>query len=135
MPERATASVPPTVPRVRLDIVDQVVVYVENIERALEFYRDVLGLQVRLQQEGWVEFGGRGAGFALHSGGSAAKRPKDYRKGGVLVSIRVQSVEAAVAYLESRGVRVTEAGAEPHGRIAVFADPEGNQFQLLEPHE
>ncbi len=135
MPARAASAEAHTVPRVRLDIVDQVVVYVEDMDRAVAFYREVLGLQVRIQQEGWVEFGGRGAGFALHSGGHASRRPKEYRKGGVLVSIRVQSLEAAVAYLESKGVRVTEMGAESHGRLAVFADPEGNQFQLLEPHE
>jgi lactoylglutathione lyase len=122
-------------PRVRLDILDHVVIYVQDLDRALDFYRDVLGLQVRVAHEDWVEFGTRGAGIALHAGGRRARAPKDYRRGGMLPTIRVQSVESAVAYLNSRGVKVTEIKIEPFGRLAVFADPEGNQLQLLEPHE
>ena len=123
------------VPRVRLDILDHVVVFVEDFERALEFYREVLGLPVRVAHEGWAEFGTRGAGIALHSGGKKSRGAKDYRKGGILPTIRVQSIESAVAYLQSRGVKVTEINLEAFGRLAVFSDPEGNQLQLLEPHE
>ena len=135
MTQRPVSEQHVPLPRVRLDIVEQVVVFVEDMDRARDFYRDVLGLQVRFEHEGWVEFSTRGAGIALCSGGRRSEGPKDYRGGGVLPTLRVQSVEAAVQYLRSRGVSVNETAVEPYGRLAVFSDPEGNQLQILEPHE
>lgn len=134
-PGSAATAGEPAPPRVRLDIIDQIVIYVEEFESSLRFYRDVLGLPLRFVHEDWAEFGTRGTGLALQPGGKRSVSPKDFRKNGFLPTIRVQSVESAVAFLRSKGVKVTEIRQEALGRLAVFCDPEGNQLQLVEPHE
>jgi catechol 2,3-dioxygenase-like lactoylglutathione lyase family enzyme len=53
------------------------------------------------------------------------------------VALRVDDFEAEVDYLEARGVGVSivNEGAGKGGGTATFADPEGNNFQLLDRRE
>jgi hypothetical protein len=45
--------------------VDYVIHYVESLRRSVTFYRDVIGLQVRIQGDGYVEFEMDNAKFSL----------------------------------------------------------------------
>jgi lactoylglutathione lyase len=45
--------------------VDYVIQYVESLARSVQFYRDVIGLEVRIEGDGYVEFDMDNTKFAL----------------------------------------------------------------------
>lgn len=103
-------------------------VMVQDIEKALRFYRDTLGLTVQDEQEDWVVFQ---EGISL---GLAPEPAPDLQLAfnTVMVTLVVDDVNAAYVELTKRGVAfflapTTEAGAT----FATFRDSEGNLVQLL----
>ena len=46
----------PTSTKVKLSKLSYVIVYVKDTEKATQFYRDVLGMPVKVDAPGWVEF-------------------------------------------------------------------------------
>ena len=68
----------------------------EDMERAVGFYRDALGLEVKLQSEHWSELAHGDAIVALHGGGTGA-----FQETGL--SFTVDDLEVACR-------RVTESG-------------------------
>ena len=47
---------------------------VQDMERAIAFYRDVVGLNLRLHEGNWAELGHAEAVVALHGGGNGEYR-------------------------------------------------------------
>jgi len=103
-------------------------VMVQDIERALRFYRDMLGFTVQDEQEDWVVFN---EGISL--GLSPEPAPElNVAFNAVLVTLVVDDVQATFTELTAKGVAFftapsTEAGAT----YATFRDSEGNLMQLL----
>ena len=109
-----------------------IVVFVRDFEAARRFYQDQLGLPLSQKTETMMEFfPGQaptfGVAVALHE---AAQK---------LVG-RHTGVTLAVDGLDELCARLTEAGAHfteplertPWGKMAVVADPDGNEFALTE---
>jgi catechol 2,3-dioxygenase-like lactoylglutathione lyase family enzyme len=46
--------------------ISAVILLVSNMEKSIEFYKDVLGMEVKQQAEDWVEFSKHGTVLALH---------------------------------------------------------------------
>ena len=44
----------------------------QDMDRAIAFYRDVIGLELRLHEGSWAELGSDDAVVALHAGGAAS---------------------------------------------------------------
>jgi predicted enzyme related to lactoylglutathione lyase len=102
---------------------------VTDIEEALGFYRDQLGLE-ELQNEGeWAELDANGLKLGLN----ATEEPRG--SGGAVIAFQPQGgLDAAVEELRSRGVEVPgEPSDHPWGRVATLKDPDGNDVQLYEP--
>lgn len=131
----------------RLTLLQRVTVAVQDQERAVAFYRDVLGMAVRTRDadSGYVE-------LALGKGTVAlslvAPRPEwgepYYSESRARVGARTgiafetDSVSALELRLRHAGAHVTEsATAQPWGGVALrFTDPDGNEFlafQRLDP--
>lgn len=109
---------------------DHVWFWVRDMDRAVAFYRDVLGLtMVRRFGDEWSEFDGGGVRLALHGTGGGAQPPH----GGTAV-FRVDDLDAAKLALEAGGVRFDEHVGEVAGRarFASFEDPDGNSVQIIE---
>ena len=103
----------------------------KNLERSVEFYREVLGLDLLLQTAEWAEFDIGGQRFAVHqlkpSEPFQAVRP-------AVVSLQARSIENIIETLKNKGVRFTqELQTQPYGKMATFADPDGNLLGLYEP--
>jgi catechol 2,3-dioxygenase-like lactoylglutathione lyase family enzyme len=114
---------------------------VEDIERSLAFYRDVVGLPVQLTIPSgvYVEFDTGEATLALYrrdlmegiAGGGGA-RGRDQ----VAVILRAADVDAEVARLRAAGASFE---TEPHDqeawglRVAHLRDPDGNLLELYQP--
>jgi predicted enzyme related to lactoylglutathione lyase len=107
---------------------------VEDLEAEVSFYRDVLGLVLLGKGEDWAHFdAGNGALFELMSGGKAAPQPKDPAQQPIILGLRVEDLERAVAELKQKGVNfVGDIGDYKNTRWAHFSDPEGNHLEVKE---
>ena len=102
---------------------------VSDVEQALGFYRDQLGLE-ELQHDGdWAELDANGVRLGLN----ATEEPPG--SGGAVIAFQPQGgLDSAVAELRSAGVEVPgEISEHPWGRVATLKDPDGNDLQLYEP--
>jgi predicted enzyme related to lactoylglutathione lyase len=117
---------PPSV----IERLDLVFYWVSDMDRAVSFYRDVLGLKLLRQENAtWAEFDAGGRRLALHSAGEG----QPVGGGGATAVFAVKDLNRAKAELSSRGVTFAHEGdVEGYARFASFLDPEGNTVQLIE---
>ncbi|RLG43649.1 MAG: hypothetical protein DRN92_09105 [Thermoproteota archaeon] len=102
---------------------------VSDLERAVDFYERVLGLSKKYQFSTYAGFDCGGVEIGLIPG-----TPAGEQEGAPCVDFLVRDVDAAYRTLRERGVRFLK---KPHdtpwgGRIALFADPDGNVLQLVQ---
>ena len=100
----------------------------QDMDRAVAFYRDVVGLKLRSSSPAWSELTFGDAIVALHGGGNG-----DLRKTGL--NFRVDDLSSAVREVERGGGRVTREPEDRPGepiRLAEVVDTEGNAFGLTE---
>ncbi len=108
-------------------------IFVEDIDRELLFYRDVIGMRLLYRTSSFVRFDAtQGTSLALIAGGVASRQPKDYRQGGVVPEVIVDNLILALKRLEASDVRHEEVVATKWGRFCFFWDPEGNPLQFYE---
>ena len=109
--------------------VDHVWFWVSDMDRAVDFYANKLGLSVLRRGDRWTELDGGTVRLGLHRhvDGHAADH------GGTAVFL-VHDLDAAKAALEERGVVFDEHMGEVSGyaRYASFGDPDGNSMQIIE---
>ena len=108
-------------------------IFVEDIESELRFYRDVIGLRLLYRTVKFVRFdAAQGTSLSLIAGGHASAEPKDFRQGGIVPEIIVDNLELAVRRLEGAGVRHEDVVRTAWGQFVFFWDPEGNPLQYYE---
>ncbi len=110
--------------------VDFVFYNVTNMDRAVAFYRDVLGLKV-IGEVGkmWTEF--ETGNLALVVGVYGAAPVPKGKKGNVSVGLSVDDVKGALEYLKSKDVAVNmELQDFPSCHMASISDPDGNEIVL-----
>jgi lactoylglutathione lyase len=102
---------------------------VSNLERAIDFYENVLDLQKKYRFSSYAGFdcGGVEIGLAPGRGGEPLGD-------GPCVDLKVSSVDEAYGMLVERGVEFTKGPHDtPWGsRIALFTDPGGHKLQLVQ---
>lgn len=101
---------------------------VADMDRALAFYRDVMGLTPSVASPHWSELRRGDAIVALHGGGSGERT----RTG---LSFQVADLEAACVEILAGGGRVVSAPSARPGepiKLAECADAEGNEFMVTE---
>jgi catechol 2,3-dioxygenase-like lactoylglutathione lyase family enzyme len=114
--------------------VDDVFFNVDDMDRAVAFYRDKLGLAVKHQSADWVELDAGNVTIALRRFGSGPEgRPELAVGEGATLVFEVDDLEAAKAELEGKGVKfigdLFEYGSV---RLAAFEDLNGNVLQIYE---
>lgn len=104
---------------------------VEDMDRAVQFYSDTLGLGIKMQQDDWSEIEANGLTIGLNARESVHKGDS----GGAVISFQPDgSIDEEVTRLTSAGVTFTgEISEHPWGRIAPFKDSEGNDLQFYAP--
>jgi lactoylglutathione lyase len=110
-----------------------VILLVENLGRSIEFYRDVLGLQLKQESEDWVEFSkGSSTVVALHP--SKKIRKENLEKGAsVLIGFDVTDMKNVCTQLEKKNVKFYKKQTEEaYGQHAIIEDPDGHLISLVE---
>jgi catechol 2,3-dioxygenase-like lactoylglutathione lyase family enzyme len=107
-----------------------VYLYVRDLDAALGFFRDLLGIPLERHDDTWAEAALGGARFALHAWHEGAPEPGS---GGVRVSFLVDDVEAEAARLRDAGVEVAEVQHEEYGSHCDLNGPEGYVVSLFAP--
>ena len=104
---------------------------VEDMSRAVRFYGETLGLDVRNEGDNWTEFDANGLTIGLNAREGTHKG----RGGGAVITFQPdRDLYDEVVRLTDAGVEfVGEVSQHPWGRIASFKDTEGNDLQLFEP--
>ncbi|MFO1039244.1 MAG: VOC family protein [Geminicoccaceae bacterium] len=114
---------------------------VPDLDRAVAFYRDGLGLLPRRRiGDGAVEMEGAGCpvyvlenreGSKATSGGDTRRFARHWTP--LHLDLAVDDLDAAVARATAAGALLEHPAREaPYGRIAVLADPFGHGFCLIE---
>jgi catechol 2,3-dioxygenase-like lactoylglutathione lyase family enzyme len=111
-----------------------VTVYVSNMDRAVRFYSETLGLKLAYRfGDHWASIeAGTGLTIGLHP--ASSENPAG-RKGSMAIGLQLKdSIRDAVSALKAKGVRfqgdiINEAKA---GSFIGFEDPDGNQLYLAE---
>ncbi len=102
---------------------------VSDMNRALEFYQDVLGLKLELKEGEWSEFLVGGQRLALY-----LKEDGIEKSGGAVVWFHADPIEQTVSELKNRGALFDQDVREfPYGKTATFLDPDGNLLGLYQP--
>lgn len=104
--------------------------YVRDMPRALEFYRDILAIPLEGDAH-WTEatFPG-GTRFALHALHDGVGAPSS---GTIHLDFEVADVDAAAARLRDAGVEVRETMRDVWGTAIEVVDPDGYLIYLFEP--
>jgi lactoylglutathione lyase len=118
--------------------VGYVILFVADLERSLAFYRDVIGLQLRLRGDGYLEFASGAARFGLYDRerleeltGQAPDAPRG--PGGEVVFL-VPDVDAEAARLRVAGATILKGPLDrPWGhRTLHVEDPDGFVVELAQ---
>jgi predicted enzyme related to lactoylglutathione lyase len=102
-----------------------IIKYVSDMERAINFYKDQLGLALRFQSPEWSEFDTGQTTLALHLASP------EHPAGTSQLGFGVPDVGRFYAEKKDEGVEFTSAPAESFGvRIARFKDSEGAECSV-----
>ena len=99
--------------------------YVADMDQAVEFHRDQLGLALRFASPFWTEFETGPTTLALHP--ATQQNPP----GTCRLGFRVPDIESFYAELQDRGVMFSAPPTSMHGqKIARFLDPDGTECSV-----
>ena len=99
--------------------------FVADLDKAVAFHRDVLGLKLRFQSPGWTEFDTGETTLALHPASDG------YPPGSVQLSFGTTDVDGFYSAREKNGVTFTMPPTALHGTtMSRFLDCEGAETSL-----
>ncbi len=116
-----------------IDGISVVWVPVSDMDKALEFYGDTLGLDIEQQEDDWSMV----VAGAVRIGLNGRDSETSGGEGGAVIAFAVSDdIEGAVSELSSAGVEIVgDVTEHPWGKVATFLDPDANELQLYEGSE
>jgi lactoylglutathione lyase len=105
-----------------------VIKFVGNMDRAVAFYRDVVGLSLKFQSPGWSEFATGDTALALHP--ASLNNPA----GTVELGFKAESLDKFYPEAVGKGVRFSMPPTKQDfgGVLAEFVDSEGSRCSVGE---
>jgi catechol 2,3-dioxygenase-like lactoylglutathione lyase family enzyme len=101
--------------------------FVGDMDAAVAFYRDTLGLTLKFQSPFWSEFETGDTTLALHP--ASDENPA----GSVQLGLGTQDIDNFYGAGQAQGLVFTSPPTEVHGtRIARFRDPDGAEISISE---
>ena len=113
---------------------------VSDLSKAIEFYRDKLGLKIKTNEEGFADFETEGVTLALLekkvaedlTGKGKVSSDVNLPRPAILAWDVVEDVDALYQELKEKGIEfVVTPKTMPWGqRVAYFTDPDGNLWEI-----
>ena len=109
----------------------RVILFVQDLSKVGAFYRDVLGLPMKISPDdpkAWLEFAADGCSIALHDGGAPGagrRQPK--------VVFYAEDITQVRAELIARGARLGPVQDTGEFQFCDGKDPEGNPYSFQQP--
>ena len=124
----------------KLKKLDYTIVFVSDMKRSVEFYRDVLGLPLKFESPGWSEFATGGTTLALHLGDAINPAPSSEGitpAGSCHPGFEVPNLDAFHQKIMASGVKCIQPPKTQDfgGRLAIYTDPDGLPLSFSEPAE
>ncbi len=113
--------------------VGAVILLVSDMEKSIRFYRDTLGIPIKIKSKAWTEFFNKDTVLALHP---AKKKSKMKTGSGMLVGFEVSDLDSTVKKLKEKKVKFfKKPKEEPFGKHAIIEDPDGHLVSIAEIKE
>ena len=115
-----------------IDAVVGVIIWTDNLERLVRFYRDVLGLTPHSVREGFVAF--KFGDMRLNLGSHRDVRGSTTDPYRIMVNLGTMDIHRLTQDLLAKGVKFIRPPEREDwgGYVATFSDPDGNLLQLLQ---
>ena len=116
--------------------IDYVIQYVESLETSMAFYRDVIGLKVRIEGDGYVEFEMDNTKFSLFDRSKLSELIG--REGGSPpcgeIGFVIEDVDGEAVRLKGLGVEILSGPMDRpwHERTLHISDPDGNIIEFAQ---
>ncbi|GAA0492190.1 hypothetical protein GCM10008986_18060 [Salinibacillus aidingensis] len=111
------------------------ILFVENYDECVSFYRDQLQLEVRTVKDSLVIFNLPQGYLMVEQGGVSANQEKTREQNPAVIRFNVDNLKETVLQLEGKGVPFSNRELSfDWGTIAVFHDPDGHRLELFEVH-
>jgi catechol 2,3-dioxygenase-like lactoylglutathione lyase family enzyme len=110
---------------------------VSNMDKAVEFYTNVLGMKLKHKDQWWsaLDCGGVSVGLHWTEGSAVPEIPQDSHGAntGATLTLRSNDVASDRRHLEKNGAMILGEANQPWGHMLVFKDPDGNILKLMAP--
>ncbi len=114
------------------------ILFTSDIKRAVEFYRDDLGLPLQNATKDTAEFFSSGTKIVIKSYSEAEQVKGEATttaptRSGILIGFTIQNIDELCELLKKKGVRfLKEPRNEAFGRHAIILDPDGHMISLAQ---
>src|SRR3984957_5454882 len=109
-------------------------VFVSNMDRAVEFYCDVLGMKLSNRfGDHWATVeAGKGLTIGLHP--ASSKYPAPGTKGAMMLGLEIdEPIGGGISRLNAKGAKISGSVVnDMSGRFVHFEDPDGNEIYFWE---
>lgn len=114
--------------------VGNVILAVQDLDRSLQFYHEIIGLPIKNQRRSWIDLGTGGALLSLHPASLTAEHVGGSIDNGITIGFLVGDVDSAIAELKEKNVRIhRDVVKRSAGKNAIILDPDDYLISLFEP--
>ncbi len=109
-----------------------VIIWTDDLDRLVAFYRDTLGLTPHSVRPDFVAFSFGDVRLSLGRHSEVSGTSRDPHR--IMVNLAVEDIRAFAQKLHERGIVFLRPPEQEHwgGWVATFRDPDGNLLQLLQ---
>ena len=113
--------------------VSNVILEVQDMEKSLQFYHEILGMPIKNKRSNWIDLGQSGGSLlSLHP--TSNDKP-GLRGGSLMVGFVVGDIESAVEELKSKNVKIhREIQEKDAGKNAIVVDPDNYMISFFAPN-
>ena len=108
--------------------------FVSDLEKAISFYRDKLGLSLKGQGEDWAIFNISDVEFVLMAKATAQLDKSEYGKQcETVMCLKSSKIEEDIQQLSASGVKIVkDVQTVPQGKFAVIQDDDSNYIEIIQ---
>ena len=115
--------------------VSNVILAVNDLEKSVNFYHEILGMPIKNKRDNWVDLGQSGGSLlSLHQAENDEPNSGTSIHNGVLVGLIVGDIGSAIEELKSKNVKIhRDIQQKDAGKNAIVLDPDYYLISLFEP--